>query len=183
MATQGNSCKLPILKKHRHHLARPALPKKFKSATFMVVFVHLIVRCTRALCPTTLVAFPKRVPWPTIPPRDRPLKDEEATSSAIICKPNKAQALNVAAMSQNSTAFVLGKEKKKELAIRPVLLRHIPDAGCRAQTHDIPRIQKRPHPFPPRPVPHFLQYLCTNHIGRHPRGQRYRPRTCVTRTI
>ena len=98
MATQSNSCKLPILNKDRHHLARPALPKKFKSATFKVVFVHLIVRCTLALCPTTLVAFPKRVPWPTIPPRDRPLKDEEAASSAIICKPNKAQALNVEQM-------------------------------------------------------------------------------------
>ena len=47
---------------------------------------------------------------------------------------------------------LLSKEHE-ELVVRPLVLRDIPDAGCRAQTHNIPRIQRRPHSFPARPSP------------------------------
>ena len=58
----------------------------------------------------------------------------------------------------NSTAFcksegLLPEKEKEELGVRPVLPRNSPDAGCRAQTHNIPRVQKRPDPFPPRALP------------------------------
>ena len=47
---------------------------------------------------------------------------------------------------------LLSKEHE-ELVVRPIVLRDIPDGGCRAQTHNIPRIQRRPHSFPTRPSP------------------------------
>ena len=52
---------------------------------------------------------------------------------------------------------LLLNEEEEELATRPVLSRNLPDAGCRAQTHHIPRIQRRPDPFPARSFPHLLQ--------------------------
>ena len=36
---------------------------------------------------------------------------------------------------------------------------HVPAAGRRAHSHDIPKIQKRPHPIPAGPFPNSLQTL------------------------
>ena len=58
---------------------------------------------------------------------EKPLQDEEAASSAIICKPIKAQAFSVSAATRglNSAAFVrTGSSflmRKTKLATRPVL--------------------------------------------------------------
>ena len=47
--------------------------------------------------------------------------------------------------------FLLNNEE--ELAVRPILLRDIPDAGSRAQSHNIPRIQKKATSLPERALP------------------------------
>ena len=77
-----------------------------------------------------------------------------------------------------TTAFswIVGKGTE-ELVVRPILLQDIPDAGCRAQSHNIPRIQKRSHSFPARPSPHFLQTLCASNTDRHQMGTEARTKT------
>ena len=134
------------------------------------MLVHLMARCTLAFCQSSLVVLPKKVPRtiePDIPPSsgERPLQDEEVASSAIICKPIKAQAFNVSAVTRglNSTAFVrtkgsflMGKKKSSPCG--------------------------RPDPFPVGSFPHLLQKFCTDHIGRHSRRTRHKQRTYETRT-
>ena len=66
--------------------------------------------------------------------------------------------------------------------MRPLLPRNIPDAGCRAQSHKIPKSHKRSNPFPAGSFPHLLQNLCTDPIGRHPSRQGHNQMTCLTRT-
>ena len=58
-------------------------------------------------------------------------------------------------------------EEKEELAVRPVLLREIPEAGCRAQSHNIPCIQKGPHPFPGKAHPTVCRLFCASSTDRH----------------
>ena len=61
------------------------------------------------------------------------------------------------------------KRKKKSSPYGPILLRDIPEAGCRTQNHNIPRIQKG-HSFSRQgPSQDLLQTLCTNCTSRHPR--------------
>ena len=77
-----------------------------------------------------------------------------------------------------STAFAKDEKlflnEEEELVMRPVLPWNIPDAGCRAQSHNIPKIQKKPNPSPMGSLAHVLQNLCTDCIGRHPRRQRHK---------
>ena len=77
---------------------------------------------------------------------------------------------------------LLLNEEEGKLAVRPILPRIIPDAGCRAQSHNIPKIHKRSNPFPAGSFPHLLQNLCTDPIGRHPSRQGHNQMTCLTRT-
>ena len=166
MTTQGSSRKLPILKKEEHHLARPVLPSNFRNATFNVVFIHLIIKCTLALGRAALIAFAEGFLDPRflhIPLNsgDRPLKDDEVASSATMCKPiTSFECLRNNAGPEfhrlcDSERLLLNEETE-ELAVRPILHRNNPDAGSRAQTHNIPRIQKRPDPFPIGSFPHLL---------------------------
>ena len=98
--------------------------------------------------------------------------DMEVFSADIMREPHKAHVLTASAgiqrpkstISVRTTVSFFFRRKK---AVRPILLRDMPYAGCRTQSHNIPPIKRKPHPFPARPFPHFLQTLCTSSTGRH----------------
>ena len=69
-----------------------------------------------------------------------------------------------------STAFARAKGflmRKKELSMRPILHRNIPDARLWAQTHNIPWVQVRSDAFPIGPFPHLLQNYRASDAGSH----------------
>ena len=172
--------------------ASPVLPNDFKSTNYIIMLIHLVTRCTLTLGPNVYVAAPIRAFRAAVPPHVSQVRGNAAERAASFCGSHMQtnQCTSRQRLGSNSrpefhriceSERLLLDEEKEGLAVRPILPWNIPDAACRAKTHNIPRIQKRPDSLPVGSFPHLLQNLCTSQAGRCSHRPKGKERNCVTR--
>ena len=189
LAAQGYPRKLPILQEESFFS-----PDQFCPKTFRARLSTSCSHCSDEKVPSLSVhettslsrsGFFFGQPCLHVSPKSgkRLQLETETFSSAIKCKPIRAPCFQCL-RGDNVPEFHRGSVfmKKKSSPCGPYFPGTIPDAGCRAKSQNIPRIQKQPHPFPAVSFPHLLQNLCTDQIGRHPSRQGHKQRIRETRS-